>query len=64
MIDIVMTICIKRRENFYHDYSLVGFLLSPNPVIMKYTAETNTEEHDKAIKIPTSNLFLDPTLAV
>ena len=62
MIDKVMTIWINRQEKLCHDYSFVGFLLYPNPVIMKETAENNTEEHVKAIRRLISKLFLDPTL--
>ena len=62
MIDKVMTIWINRREKICHDYSLVRFLLSPDPVIMKDAAENKTEEHDKAIKRLIYKLFLDPTL--
>ena len=62
MIYTVMTIWLNRREKNCHDYSLVGFLISPNPVIMKDAVENNTKEHNKAIQILISKLFLDPIL--
>ena len=62
MIYKVMSIWFKGREKICHDYSLVGFFLSPNPVNITEAAENNTKEHWKSIKILFSKMFLDPTL--
>ena len=48
MTDKVMTIWLKRKENLCHDYSLVGFLLSPNPTIMEATEKYNAD-HKAAV---------------
>ena len=61
-MDKVMTIWIKRKEKIFRDYSLVVFLLSINSVIMKDAAQNNTKDHNKAIQILISKLFLDPIL--
>ncbi len=35
----IMTFWFKRRPKLIHDYSLVGYILSPNPRIMNDTRE-------------------------
>ena len=62
MVDIVMNICLNRRGKLCCDYSHVGFLLSPNLMIMKDSSENKIKEHNKVIKRLISKLFLDPTL--
>jgi len=57
----VMTIWLKRKENLCHDYSLVGFLLSPNPTIME-AAEKHTADHKAAVARLIEKLFVDPLL--
>ena len=61
MTDKVMTIWLKRKENLCHDYSLVGFLLSPNPTIME-AAEKHTADHKAAVARLIEKLFVDPLL--
>ena len=61
MTDKVMTIWLKRKENLCHDYSLVGFLLSPNPTIME-AAEKLTADHKAAVARLIEKLFVDPLL--
>ena len=61
MTDKVMTMWLKRKENLSHDYSLVGFILSPNPTIMA-ASEKHTEEHKTAVARLIEKLFVDPLL--
>jgi hypothetical protein len=35
----IMTFWFKRRTKLIHDYSLVGYILSPNPQIMNDASE-------------------------
>jgi len=38
----------KRRPKLIHDYSLVGYILSPNPTIMENAITNKLEIHDEA----------------
>ena len=62
MTDKVMTMWLNRKENLSHDYSLVGFLLSPNPTIMAAAEKEITEEHRAAVARLIEKLFVDPIL--
>ena len=57
----VMTMWLHRKENLSHNYSLVGFLLSPNETIMK-AAEHHTYQHKAAVSRLIVKLFVDPSL--
>lgn len=61
MTDKVMTMWLNRKENLSNDYSLVGFLLSPNPTIMA-AAANHSERHKAAVARLIAKLFVDPTL--
>lgn len=45
-----------------HKYALVGYLLSPNPTIMKHALDHRTQQHDDAITTLIAKLILDPLL--
>lgn len=45
-----------------HDYSLAGYLLSPNPTIMAHGVENQTIEHEQAVERLIAKLILSPTL--
>ena len=48
MTDVIMRFWLKRRPKLIHDYSLVGYLLSPNSTIMAHSIDNKTIEHDQA----------------
>ena len=52
----------KRRPKLIHDYSLVGYILSPNPTIMENAITNKLEVHDEAAERLITKLILDPTL--
>ncbi|KAL3766558.1 hypothetical protein ACHAWU_007798, partial [Discostella pseudostelligera] len=58
----VMRFWLRRRENLVHDYSLVGYILSPNPIIMEDAAKNKSKDHMNAAKRLIIKLFIDPTL--
>ncbi len=62
MTDVVMQFWIKRRPKLIHDYSLVGYILSPNSTIMAHAINNKTIEHDQAAKRLITKLILNPTL--
>ncbi len=62
MTDIVMRLWIKRRPKLIHNYSLVGYLLSPNSTIMAHAVEHKTINHDQAAERLITKLILNPTL--
>ncbi len=62
MTDVVMQFWIKRRPKLIHDYSLVGYILSPNSNIMAHAIDNKTIEHDQAAKQLITKLILNPTL--
>jgi hypothetical protein len=43
--DTIMRFWIKRRDNLVTDYSLVGYMLSPNPKIMAHCAVNKSSLH-------------------
>ena len=57
----VMTMWLRRKENLSHDYSLVGFLLSPNQTNME-AAEHHTYQYKAAVSRLIVKLFIDPSL--
>jgi hypothetical protein len=53
----------KRRNKLIHDYSLVGYILSPNPsTIMEHAVDNKTLAHDEAAEQLITKLLLDPLL--
>ena len=56
----VMNFWQKRKSKLVHDYSLVGYILSPNPTIMAHAIENKTLEHDAAAERLITKLLLDP----
>ena len=54
-----MRFWIKRRSRLIHDYSLVGYILSPNPIIMGHSIETTSLEIDNAVERLITKLILD-----
>lgn len=44
----VMQFWLKRKPRLLHDYSLVGYMLSPNPTIMAHASDNKTLDHDGA----------------
>jgi hypothetical protein len=52
----------KRRPKLIHDYSLVGYILSPNPTIMENAITNKLEIHDEAAERLITKLILDPAL--
>jgi hypothetical protein len=62
MTDVVMRFWLKRRPKLIHNYSLVGYMLSPNSTIMSHAIDNKTIEHDQAAKWLITKLILNPTL--
>jgi hypothetical protein len=52
----------KRHPNLIHDYSLVGYILSPNPRIMEDAITNKVQIHDDAAERLITKLLLDPAL--
>ena len=52
----------KRRPKLIHDYSLVGYILSPNPTIMENAITNKLEIHGEAAERLITKLILDPAL--
>ena len=50
----------KCKSKLVHDYSLVGYILSPNPAIMAHAIDNKTLEHDGAAEQLITKLLLDP----
>ena len=59
---MVMRLWLKRRPKLVHDYSLVGFILSPNPTIMASAVLNKTPLHDDAVERLITRLFVDKSL--
>ena len=57
-----MRLWIKRRLNLVTDYSLVGYMSSPNPTIMKHCAVNKSSLHADASDRLIEKLILDPVL--
>ena len=47
-----------RAQGLSHDYALVGYLLSPNPIIMKHAIDNRSMQHDDAVRRVISKLIL------
>ena len=56
----VMEFWQKRKSKLVHDYSLVGYILSPNPTIMAHAIDNKTLEHDVAAERLITKLLLNP----
>ena len=60
--DQMMSFWLKCRDKLIHDYSLVGYILSPHPTVMAYAIINKSISHDEAVErlltklIPDSNL--------
>ena len=57
-----MRFWLKRRDKLIHDYSLVGYILSPNPTIMASTVLNKTQMHDDAAERLITKLILEQSL--
>ena len=62
MTDVVMRFWLKRRPKLIHDYSLVGYILSPNSTIMSHAIDNKSIMHDQAAERLITKLILNPTL--
>ena len=62
LTDQIMRFWLKRREKLIHEYSLVGYILSPNPTIMAHAREHKTQNHDDAAETLINKLILDQNL--
>ena len=60
--DTIMRFWINRRRKLVHNYSLVGYMLSPNPTIMADAARNKTQAHHDASEALITKLILDPSL--
>ena len=58
----IMQFWKKRRPKLIHDYSLVGYILSPNPRIMEDAITNKAQIHDDAAERLITKLLLDPAL--
>ncbi len=58
----VMQFWIKRREKLIHHYSLVGYLLSPNPTIKAHAYDNRSDIHNNAVVKVITKLIIDPML--
>ena len=50
----------KCKSKLVHDYSLVGYIMSPNPAIMAHVIDNKNLEHDGAAEQLITKLLLDP----
>ncbi len=62
MKDTIMRFWIKRQERLVTDYSLVGYMLSPNPKITKHCFVNKSFLHVNAADHLIEKLILDPML--
>ena len=62
LTDQVMRFWLKRRDKLIHEYSLVGYILSPNPTIMAHAHKHKTQQHDYAAETLINKLILDQNL--
>ena len=46
MADKIITIWLKIMKWICHEYSIVVFLLSPNPTVMKKSSDKNTDANE------------------
>ena len=50
----------KHRAKLIHDYSLVGYMLSPNPTIMEHAVNNKIQIHDDDAERLITKLLLNP----
>ena len=62
MTDVIMQFWLKRKPKIIHDYSLVGYLLSPNLTIMAHFIEHKTIKHGETAEWLITKLILNPSL--
>jgi hypothetical protein len=62
LIDQVMSFWLKCRDKLIHDYSLVGYILSPHPTIMAHALNNKLAAHDEAAERLITKLILDQNL--
>jgi hypothetical protein len=60
--DTIMRFWIKRQEKLVTNYSLVGYMLSPNPIIMAHCAINKSFLYVNAADHLIEKLILDPML--
>ena len=60
MDHVAMRFWIKRRDKLIHDYSLIGYLLSPNPTIMAHAYENRSMIHNEAVVRLIDKLIVNP----
>ena len=60
--DTIMRFWIKRQDNLVTDYSLVGYMLSPNPKIMAHCDVNKSSLHVNAADHLIEKLILNPML--
>lgn len=53
--------CLQRQQ-LIHDYSLVGYILAPNPIIMAHALKHKKFEHEEAAERLIVKLLLNPNL--
>ena len=58
----VMQFWEKCKPRLLHNYSLVGYMLSPNPTIMAHASDNKTLLHDGAAERLITKLQVDPSL--
>ncbi|KAL3800533.1 hypothetical protein ACHAW5_001992 [Stephanodiscus triporus] len=58
----VMQFWLKHKPRLLHNYSLAGYILSPNPTIMAHASENKTLHHDGAAERLITKLLVDPSL--
>jgi hypothetical protein len=51
-----------RQQRLIHDYSLVGYILAPNPTIMSHTIKNKKFAHKQAAERLILKLLLNPSL--
>ena len=60
MDHVAMRFPIKRPDKLIHDYSLTGYLLSPNPTIMAHAYENRSAVHSDAVVHLIYKLIVNP----
>jgi hypothetical protein len=62
MDHVAMRFWIKRQDHLIHDYSLAGYLLSPNATIMAHAYKNRSTMHNEAVVHLIKKLILNPML--
>jgi hypothetical protein len=60
MDHVAMRFWIKRQDKLIHDYSLIGYLLSPNPTIMAHAYKNRLMIHNEAVVRLIDKLIANP----